>query len=319
VGTLDLKRAGNVCALELLFCQFDEVPNFMYATIAGLELSGSHLPGLSADRMTVTGSVLLNKGFLAAGKVRLVGASIGGQLLLSGSDFAQAELSLDTAIVPGGLFVRNLLQPPLRIVLTDARVGSIVDDHESWPLAGNLLLEGFVYEGFAGEETSTDVRWRLEWISRHPSFRPDVFNQLATVYRRRGDQASARRVTIAKERRRTSVLPNWRKPLHWVWGMLAGYGYRPWLSVVYLIGLVAVGAFRLFPIDAMQPIHDARFAYQSWVYSMDISIPFITFGMADEWFPDPSRVWLLWLATALGWFLSGAFIAAITGIFKPQD
>lgn len=240
-------------------------------------------------------------------------------MLLSGGDFAKVELSLDTASIPGGLFMRKLHQPPLRIILTDARIGSLVDDQGSWPPAGELWLQGFVYEGFAGEDTPTDVRWRLEWINRHPSFRPDVFNQLASVYRQRGDRASARIVEIAKERRRTSVLPYGRKPLHVVWGVLAGYGYRPWLSMVYLVALVAVGALWLFPNDAMQPVHGARFAYQSWVYSMDISIPFITFGMADEWFPGPSRVWLMWFATGLGWLLSGAFVAAITGIFKPQD
>jgi hypothetical protein len=48
--------------------------------------------------------------------------------------------------------------------LSSARVGLLLDDRESWPRPGNLLIDGLTYDNF-GAGAPADARTRLQWIS----------------------------------------------------------------------------------------------------------------------------------------------------------
>lgn len=78
-GTLDLSFAKVSVQLILFCCHIAERPNLRQAHFPLLSLSGSRLEqGLTADRLKLDGSLFCRKGFRVFGRIRLVGANIGG-------------------------------------------------------------------------------------------------------------------------------------------------------------------------------------------------------------------------------------------------
>jgi hypothetical protein len=111
-----------------------------------------------------------------------------------------------------------------------------------------ILLDGFVYERFAGR-APTDAVTRRKWLLRQPldpaRFRPQPFEQLIGVLRRMGHEQDARVIGLLKESllhpvrvRRASF---WARPLvaltGYAWGTFCGYGYRPHRLFVLLVVL----------------------------------------------------------------------------------
>jgi hypothetical protein len=189
---------------------------------------------LSADGLAVDGGLFL-RGTQAAGEVGLPGAHIGGQLDCGGATFANPNgwvLDLERASVTKAVVMRPASLEG-RINLTNARVGGWYDDKHTWPAA--LALEGFVYEAIDAPNVTS--RERLDWLRRHQggSYLPQLYEQLAAVYRRAGNDRGTRTVAIAKQQARRAQVSRWwvRWPsrawstfLRWT----IGYGYRPTLA-----------------------------------------------------------------------------------------
>ncbi len=83
VGRLDLDGLRTGVRMQLRGCAFPEGIWLRGAALPVLDLGGSTVAGLLADDLVVDGSVLLWRGFSAAGPVSLVGARIGGKVDLS--------------------------------------------------------------------------------------------------------------------------------------------------------------------------------------------------------------------------------------------
>lgn len=226
---------------------------------------------LTVDRAEIKGNVFLRNGFSATGKVRLLGARIGGNLECIGSGFVgeNGGLSADGIDVAGALFLRKLKTPLSRASFASAHVGQLIDDMVSW--GDDLTLDGFTYDAIAGG-APTDATTRLVWLKKqrrthHGSpdanndFRPQPWQQLIHVLRAMGHMEDARQVAIAREEHLRTIgkigetpaaWPTWKKwiyrplsrGLHWAFGFLIGYGYRP-LRMVLLMALVwlTCGAF----------------------------------------------------------------------------
>jgi len=254
---------------------------------------------LSADRIKVTGGVLLRNGFSAEGEVRLLGAKIEGEVDCEGGTFTGAKLDL-----------RN------------ASAAAIVDGAESWPEKGNLRLDGFVYQRFSGDQTPKTADERLKWLDRQQRFTPQPYRQLAKVLKEAGDDSGARRVLYEMERRaggesepqlferacmRVSswILHGPLKPL-WTWLLkwTIGYGRYPgravlWLGVLTLAGTVLFGlgylggsmtpterdAYASFEKEGWPPRHYQQF--NPLVYSLENSAPLLRLGQDSAWAPDP--------------------------------
>ena len=136
----------------------------------------------------------------------------------------------------------------------------------------------FTYE-VLHEEPKVGVAGRLAWLERDPrGYAPQPYQQLVAVYRKAGREEDARRVAIAKQRRR-------RKNLHLpgrLWGLLldgvVGYGYRTWQAGLWLLALVAVGAI-VFASAYPEQMALAKNAgappptFQPWIYSLDVLLP----------------------------------------------
>ncbi len=218
---------------------------------------------LAVDRLEAKGGGYLSD-VSTKGAVRLVGAKLGGNLSCNGARFEAAGergLLLDGARVEGAFFWRGVAGIEGSLDLTGARFGVLIDDTDSWPGAGDLLLNRCRYGAILGGPV--DAASRLEWLAlQRPErvgqdFWPQPYEHLAKVFREMGHRGDARRVLIRKEelqrqaaRRRSPWYSScwsvfWDRILGWT----IRYGYEPWwalvpLAVAWLLGiLVYLGAY----------------------------------------------------------------------------
>jgi len=314
-GMLDLHQCTAPAQLQLENCHFDREPGFIAATIPQLSLSGSRVPGLTADGLHVNGDVFLISGFEARGEVRLLGAKIGGDLSCRGGQFHNEDakaLNADRLDVTGSVFLNadfeahgevRLLGAKIggdlecgegkfcnkdrdaflaqslcltgalvlrdttvdgAIILTAAKIGTLVDDPVCWN-GGSHFLDGFGYDRIIG---TMDSDHRIAWLrSQHASeldgagFSPQPWEQLAKVLREMGHSGEAADIAMAKQdqmRRagrigqrkvhdgynglRRTIDAGWAwtsnrlaRGWHWVYGKLSGYGYRPQRIVYFMV------------------------------------------------------------------------------------
>ncbi len=303
------------------------------------------------------GSVFLCERFHAEGEVRLLVAQIGRNLDCSGGTFI-GQFVAQTAAIKGTFFWTSIAGPEhVSLDLTNASVGALVDDAASWPAAGNVFLDGFVYQRISSGPK--DPTSRLGWLACQKGFRPQPYRQLAKVLREDGDDSGARLVLFEMERRR-------RKQEDRAWSARAwsailratiGYGYYPGRAVWWLLRLVLAGfllfwggylagsvtptdkdAYACFKKGGQLPPHYETF--HASIYSLENSFPLVKLGQADRWQPDPNHSqyrptkwaprwlrlvlsppllrWFRWVQICLGWILATLFVAGITGIVRKD-
>ncbi len=317
---------------------------------------------LVADGAEVAGDVFLNDGFHAAGEVRLLGARIAGQLAAVGGTF-DGDFNMEGAGVGKSLLLYGLARPPARTVnLQGAHVGELVDDDKSWPAKGNLLLDGFVYDHLAGasptwaRDKKDGGRGRLYWLALQPErpFRPQPYEQLTAVLRRMGHERAARVVAIAKLEmlRKTGELGFWSRLGNRLLRWTVGYGYEPWLALLWLALMVLVSTFIfawaerarvVVPSDekayaAYAPtepsltkpsLPDGYPGFNPLLFSLDAFFPGIDLHQKSHWWfhPRPRRQidWFYGVCVAwyiiyftVTWVLLGLAVAGITGIIRKD-
>lgn len=288
---------------------------------ANLECSGGTFAhstenpdALRADGVTVGGDVLLDNRFCATGVVGLTGAEVGGNLTLDTANLVHARITANRTIVRGRFSFCNVTtrgatpEQCANVELVGASAGILADTASSWPCAGHLDLDGFVYEHIVG---STDARDRQEWLrltltrsGGDRRFRPQPYEQLAKVLREQGNEAEAREILIGMEHDRQYSTPSaWRRAGLHLLGATVGYGYLPWRAVSWLTGLVVLGfvvfgwAFQagiIVPSDKDAYADFERLGrtipnYQSFcaaIYSLDTSLPLIDLGQKGRWTPS---------------------------------
>jgi hypothetical protein len=220
---------------------------------------GRRSDALNLDLARVAGNVALDRGFSAAGGVRLKRARIEGDLDCSHAAFdafgdmgwrGAVAFALDRARVGGTLVLARLKQPLSRATLADASVGALHDDDTSWGEA--LVLDGFAYRQLAAAAPASSG-FRIEWLARQEpahmgrDFRAQPWQQLIRAFQRMGLAGAARDVAVANEvqlrrvgRIGAHLPPRWRwlpRLAHRVFGVFAGYGHRPWRLAWALVAL----------------------------------------------------------------------------------
>lgn len=204
------------------------------------------------------------------------------------------------------------LQNGARLDLGDASVEALLDDEQSWPAPGRLIIDGFTYNGLESEVGSrvdgqaqyasddrNAVDSRLRWLSlQPPGFHSQPYNELAKYYVGSGDDAAAATVLVAEEDDRYQ-----RKGLL---GRLSGdflratigYGHRPllafnWSILIVLVGWVVVlmgkraGVMRLtWPENSPPPSTDHFNGLHPLLYSLDVFLPFVNLHQEHYWWPD---------------------------------
>ncbi|MEM6408496.1 MAG: hypothetical protein AAF700_08770 [Pseudomonadota bacterium] len=101
-GQLDLVLCRSQLALKLKECTFSDPVHLFDADLYGIDLQGSHCPGIEAYRLRTSGPVILENGFTATGPLDFDYARIGGRL---GLKDAVLKPESETAFTGIGLWV----------------------------------------------------------------------------------------------------------------------------------------------------------------------------------------------------------------------
>jgi hypothetical protein len=205
---------------------------------------------LSFDRAQIRGSVFLGtRGkqlFRALGEVRLPGAHIDGSLVCGGDLFQNPyrdALVCNNSVVKGRFCLMEDAQIVGNVSLAHAEVGTLEDHPSCWPI-GSLALDGFRYARIDAS-SSSDASARIAWLDKQqerfrkgPEFALSPWTHLAYVLREQGHFLEAEKIEITREDRlrRAGRIVRYGWPVHWLYGKLAGYGYKPGRLVV--IGFV---------------------------------------------------------------------------------
>jgi hypothetical protein len=270
-----------------------------------------------ANRFTVDGAMFCGAGFSASGEVRLQGAHIAALLDCTGGQFSNPDgvaLNLERATVSGPLRMESaVLQGILN--LTAAKTSSYRDDQASWPQ--NLRLDGFVYDAIEG----ASAKERLAWLRHNESgYSPQIYDQLASVYRADGHDEDARRILIAKQRRRSAAGNLAGRIWGWLLYLTVGYGYRTWLAALWLIGLLILGTWLFGSVyrGELTPANkpDVQPAFQPFLYTLDLLLPVVSLHVRDAWIAhDAAQVWSV-VFIIMGWILASAVVLSLTGLLK---
>ena len=297
------------------------------------EIFGDRKAAVFGDAVQV-GRHLYLQGTAATGNVELAGMRVGGTMYAHQGLRVEGELRLRAADVSGevnltdaillnpggvaldawGLRAGQLSLLPERtdgtVDLRHGRVEVLRDDPNRWP--AELRLDGITYTALEPARTARD---RLRWLDRDPDgYRPQPYEQLATVYRQIGHESDARTVLLVKQRRRRRQL----SPTGATWGILqdglVGYGYRPGRAALWLLALIALGTavFSLYPPG----LGSGGTAFNPSVYTLDLLIPIVDFGQERAFGIAGPAQWLAYALTAMGWILFTAVAAALTRTFN---
>lgn len=269
------------------------------AQIGGdLDCSGGYFEdeerdALNANQANIAGSVILNQGFKAKGEVQIMRAQIGCGLYCSDARFealSGSALTIDSTVVRGAWFL-NDLERPACIDASHTDVAVLVDDLKSW--SKGSTLDGLRY-GALGGRASTNGEERIAWLHKQPDtqlnaedFRPQPWRQLQRVLREMGHTEDAKQVGIAFEKHQRKIgrvglsakdknfiAAWWRRVTtrgaHFIFGLLAGYGYRPmrlvtWMLAVWLACGAAYWHLSLAPYRAIAPSAPLIFQDENYI------------------------------------------------------
>ncbi|MFJ4867555.1 hypothetical protein [Streptomyces sp. NPDC088757] len=108
-GQLRLRHATIEVPFSLVDCLFDEPVELSDASLRAADFTGCHMPGLSADRMSVAGDLTFAR--LNSGRLSLFGAQVGGNLWLTAArimgDGVGYAVDGPQLHVEGGLYARS--------------------------------------------------------------------------------------------------------------------------------------------------------------------------------------------------------------------
>jgi hypothetical protein len=364
-----IRGDGMTCMRDLFMRDGTESGDgirFVGATVHGdVDFSGATFRGknreaLALDNCEIKGSLYLRGKFSSEGTVRLVNARIGRDMDCSSAQFdglyadgkPNRSLAMRSAQIGGALILKNVRLS--NVSLADAKVKYLEDESQSW--ASGAVLNGFQYEAIA-HGAPTDCVRRIEWLrTQSPehlgetdsarTFCPQPWQHLIRTLRSMGHRADAVEVGVAFEHHlrrigkvgesgegasvvRRHVVRWVSKPTHAIFGLLAGYGYKPlrllgsvfglwvfcalayWAAARY--GLMAPAPPSIFDKDAyatcspqganpegnwyLCPLMKSEFPrFSPFAYSLDVLLPVVNLRQEDNWLPvvPPLRDSSLW-------------------------
>jgi hypothetical protein len=269
---------------------------------------------LNLIRASVGRNVGLSKATFE-GNVRLNGATVAGRITFSGTVFTagqNSELCLDNVKVPVVRLQYSV--PPHSLTLRHAHFEVMEDDPRVWPT--KLSLTGCSYNTL-DPATETTVSQRLNWLALNDDgYKPQPYEQLIAAYRANGEEQQARRVALEKQRRRRRTLSWPGRILGLALEFTVGYGYRVWLAALWLIAFLVTGTV-IFTIWPAQPTGTGHIPpFQPFIFSLDLLLPIVNLGQADNWQAQGAFRWLAWGLILAGWGLTTAVVAGITRVLN---
>jgi hypothetical protein len=265
-----------------------------------------------------------------------------------------------------GDFNELYADPPTgRVDFTGARVGFLDDHWSAWEGDPDLKLDGFVYDllGDGAAHPTYRVRWLAQQARRRPKvdkqtrdtmsqavsnlpsfdfgyYNPHVFEQLASVYDRMGNDTAARTIRIEKQRaaRNSGHLRRGERLANVLLDRSIRYGWQPWRVVIFGLMVVTIGALIFGSVggagfEPPSQSSDQTGSFQAVAYSLDVFLPIIDLGQADRWLPKSTVEWqpfgwttsgfiiqvYIWVQIVLGWVVSTLAVVAFTGLVRKRN
>jgi hypothetical protein len=127
-GALDFEGCTLSAPLFLLNCELTGMLTLRDAHAQTIDLGGSRCRAIDADRLEVTGSVFMRRGFVAGAPVRLLGAKISGNLVcehgsFKGHDTLGNALACDGIEIGGAAFLGNGFMAAGIVRMVGAKIG----------------------------------------------------------------------------------------------------------------------------------------------------------------------------------------------------
>ncbi|MEU3981821.1 oxidoreductase [Streptomyces sp. NPDC026672] len=256
--------------------------------------------------------------FECEGGVRLDDGRFGDSVDLERARFVftdEQELSLRRVQTPELRFVGE--RPALgKVVLSGARIVTLVDRAGSWPGPGSLQMGGFVYENLVPQGPFPLER-RLEWVAAATAeYHPEPYERLAAVLRAAGEDEDAREVLLAKQRRRRETLPLAGKLWGYVQDWTVAYGYRPGRAAVWMAVLWAVATLAFAHAGRPQAGPGAHPVWNPALFALDLLLPVIDLGQAGQWQLRGPWQWLAAVLILVGWILATTVAAGATRLLR---
>ncbi|MGH3379528.1 MAG: hypothetical protein ACRDP6_32815, partial [Actinoallomurus sp.] len=215
----------------------------------------------------------------ARGMINLRGARIPGNLDLVGARLSNpggTALRASSCVV-GELWLRDAAPIDGSVSLRRSQLDLLHATPQVWP--ARVKLDGLTYGTLTPRLPATQ---RLELLERNEDgYVPHAYEQLAATYRRIGDDAQARLVQLAKQRRHRTTLSWYAKLWGHVQDATVGYGYRPTRAMTWLLGLLLIGT-AAYGLHHPQPIEPGKAPdFNALIYTLDCQAPgFVDGGLA---------------------------------------
>jgi hypothetical protein len=314
-------------------------------------------PAVSAVEAAIGSDAVFHQGFSTNGLIDFRLAKVGRSLSFNHARFFGSQdngLNAERANIQGTLYwVAISLTPRTQLDLEDARAKELWDDQSSWPGAGNLMLNGFEYDGF-GAESPVSAESRLQWLARQPrGYRPQPYAELAKALTASGENEDAITVEIAqREDQRSEGGLSWSAR---AWNAMLqgtiGYGFLPLRALWWILAFVILGTVLFgwgYSIRAVSPTEEAAYEsfmqngttpphyphFNAFVYSLENFLPVVDLNQGVYWRPNPSHDtgasarsetegrryfgtflhWYLWIHILAGWILTPLLAAGLSGL-----
>jgi hypothetical protein len=316
--------AGEVCAHSAVIgMSFDCGGATITDTVTAVRL----------EKATVHGSVIFCDGFNTTGRVEMPGSELGGDLVCD--DASLLALYCLNMRLEGDLHWTSIRNPnKTTLCLNGARIGTLRDERESWPVKNGLRINGLTYQeltlqerktekdrakGSMGKEHELRASDRIEWLQLQPGYEvtePQPWMQIVALFRARGDDRQAKRVVL--EMRKTQAGAHCI-PLRWCEVILAQLERQPLWILLSIFLLTAFGGLVFWhaaSAGAIAPTENVAYAewhkgaalavpcppFNPFIYSLENSLPLVKLGQDDKWAPDSSL-------TPKHWFTNYQFLA----------
>lgn len=218
-----------------------------------------------------------------------------------------------------------------------------------------FALAGLTYSAL-GQDLASNPQRLANWIELADGggCLPQPYEQMARVLRAEGNRDAADEIAIAKHVHwRNDYKGRWaplRRFLEWVFlDVPVRYGHKPLHALVCAFIICVLASTTFWAADregVMGPVGTdtvvlARSApgapprlirvvppghprFQPVAYTLDVFVPVLDLDQQTKWAPNSSKPWgtecwvLVWVLTALGWYLSTLFISAFTGLIQTE-
>ncbi|NRB04071.1 MAG: hypothetical protein HRU30_12480 [Rhodobacteraceae bacterium] len=271
---------------------------------------------LSASSAQIGGNVLLVEDSNFTGQVNFFRAIVAEDMICDGSVFQREKrdgvasrrggLDLEAVQIGRTCNLRFVSKLQGQLVFTDAQIGCLRDEKDTYVDLESLLINGFRYDSLDSDMTPGQ---RIKWLAikeegknrktKHGNtmrdgFDPQPYSQLAKVYREQGASENAARILEARDNqiwhstyRRihaeidgswqagvSSIIADFRYPGMWLFRWMFGYGHLPARALWWAVGLVAMTAcfFHVSYINhQMVPASTQVLTSPEWIYAVETS------------------------------------------------